>query len=274
MKYRELKVNSEILFYGKKFIVFSITPPTVTLKRLADGEFIEVRFVELVEKAKFKTGKFTIQANTPDIANSKSWLSLLPDNKREKVSARYNLIKPILDLEKAKNNDIKLIHHFKDNYKEFILENEDIKKLNQQILIDRISKINGISERTVKRYLANYRKAESEVDNWGEEGLISKSGIGYTQRTDNKMIEICNPNKPEEVLDVINVRIASEYIPIIKQVIETEYLTFKSISIKAVYDDIEAICTKKEIIPPNQITIYKIMNRFVSGILKSMQTGL
>ena len=273
MKFRELKVNSEILFYGKRFIVLSITPPIVTLRRLSDGEFVEVSFLQLVENAKFKTGNFAIQAETSKISSGESHLALLSNDKREKVSERFNLIKPILDLEKAKNNDINLIYCFKDIYKKYILKTEDIKKMSQQILIERISKLNGKSERTIKRYLASYRKAESEVYNWGEEGLISKSGIGYIQRTDNKTIEICNPNKPEEVLDVISVRIDTEYIPIIKQAIENEYLTLKSISISALYDYIEAICTKKGIVPPNKITIYKIINRLDPRIMTRLRSG-
>lgn len=72
----------------------------------------------------------------------------------------------------------------------------------------------GPSVRTLKRYLSSYREAESEMEQKGEEGLVSRAGTGYIHRNDNKLLEICHPKDPEWVLDVIPIRMKKEYISI------------------------------------------------------------
>lgn len=203
----------------------------------------------------------------------KSILDSISEEKREIVSKKLEIIKPILVFQKAKSGDARAICEFEEVYKEYLVDNKTIDEVTQGELIDCISKKCGKSERTVKRYLSEYKKAENEDFKWGEEGLIPKTGQGYSFRKDNKQIIINHPKKPDIVLGVVNTRLDDKYIPIIKEVIEKEFLTLKNISYAQTYDSISALCVKEGIKVPESITIRKMLDRIDERIKARMRLG-
>jgi len=121
--------------------------------------------------------------------------------------------------------------------------------------------------------LAAYRKAESEAEKRGEEGLISRAGDGYVSRSDNKQLIICHPKKPDEVLQVLDVRIDEKYIPIIKEVIEKEFLNLKRMTKQAFYESVALRCTRQGIEEPKRITMLKLLDRIDPQIKVRMRDG-
>jgi putative transposase len=85
------------------------------------------------------------------------------------------------------------------------------------------------------RYIKAYRDHENQQNNRGVEGLISGKGRGYTGRKDTKILEICHPQEPVIVLDVLQVRLSDELLPIVKSITENEYLTKYNISKSTVW---------------------------------------
>ncbi|NMM62234.1 transposase [Clostridium sp. P21] len=203
----------------------------------------------------------------------KSILDSITEEKREIVSQKLEIIRPILVFEKAKSGDVKAICEFQEVYKEYLVEDKTIDKVTQGELIDCISKKYGKSTRTIKRYLAEYKKAENEDFKWGEEGLIPRSGEEYKFRKDNKQIIINHPRRPDTVLGVVNTRLDDKYIPIIKGVIEKEFLTLKNISYSQTYDSISALCVKDKLKVPKPITIRKMLDRIEPQIKARMRLG-
>ncbi len=185
---------------------------------------------------------------------------------------RFKMIRPVIVLEGVRQHDVQAIREFIEFYQEYLNDLDELNTITQEQLIGRISNKHGVSTRTLKRYLSKFRSITAETSHHGMEGLVSKAGSGYVHRKDNKTIEICHPKDPDWVLDVIQVRIDEAYIPIIKSVIEREYLTTKQISKKHVYDSIEAKCIVNGLHPPKQITIYKLLNRIDPQIRDRMRT--
>ncbi|GED34126.1 transposase family protein [Brevibacillus centrosporus] len=183
------------------------------------------------------------------------------------------IIRPLVVLDDIKSGDVRAVYEFMEYHRELLLENETVYDITQKDIVDRISKKVGISGRTIKRYLSSYRAAEREMEQKGEEGLVTKAGTGYIHRKDNKALEICHPKDPQWVLDVLQVRLDEKYISIIKAIIEQEYLTTKKPSITAIYRSIEIKCAKEEIDPPPYITINKLINRIDPKIKERMQEG-
>lgn len=66
-----------------------------------------------------------------------------------------------------------------------------------------VQKKKRVSRSTIMRYIKAFRDHENQQNNRGVEGLISRKGRGYTGRKDTKILEICHPQKPEIVLDVL-----------------------------------------------------------------------
>ncbi len=271
MKFRDLKINNEVMYYGKKYLIWSIEPPNIKLKRDNDGEVLTVNFYELVINPSFIPANSFVSKNE-DI-KYKSNLDEASDKNRDKALTRYEIIRPVIILRKAKANDIRSIYEFVQVYNEFICDGEDIYKLRQNKLVERIAKKHQRSVRTINQYISDYYKSENEVGGQGIEGLISKSGIGYSDRTDNKKLIICHPKDPDYILDEIDIRISEEYIPIIKYVIENEYLTSKNISNSTTYRLIKSLCVKEGVEPPNESTIYKILNRIREDIKTKLRKG-
>ena len=112
------------------------------------------------------------------------------------MSERLQIIRPLVAFDDIKAGDIRAVYEFMEYHQEFLLENETVYNMTQKQIIDRIAKKNGISERTIKRYVASYREAEQEMERKGEEGLVTKARTGYIHRQDNKTLEICHPKDP------------------------------------------------------------------------------
>lgn len=249
------------MYFGKKYIVMSIDPPNVVIKRYeSDGEAISISFSELVLNPSFKAGKSMVKRIEKDTVEYVSILDSLPEKERNKVSERFEMIRPILVLEKVKEGKFNSYYEFLDNYQEYIISGEILEKLKQSDLIERIATKYGVSARTIERHLSSFRKA-AEDNKGGEEGLVSKAGTGYQYRTDNKVITLCHPQDPDWVIETITFRKDEDYIPIIKESIENEYLTVKRPDKSAVIESIRTKCIKKGLEPLQHSTLYKLLGR-------------
>ncbi|ASJ56821.1 hypothetical protein BP422_26850 [Brevibacillus formosus] len=273
MRFKQLKVNSGLLLFGKKYTVMAIDPPNVTIKREGDNETLTFDYVSLVSNPTFIPGKSMQRKADQSITKYYSALDSLSEKLRQKVSERLQIIRPLVVLDEINAGDLRAVYEFIEYHQEFLLENETVYKITQQQIVDRLAKKFGISGRTIKRYLASYREAEQEMEQKGEEGLVTKAGTGYIHRQDNKTLEICHPRDPNWVLDVLQVRMDERYIPIIKEVIEDQYLTTKKPSIKQIFDSIESKCIKIDIDPPPYITINKLIKRIDPKVIERMQEG-
>ena len=145
--------------------------------------------------------------------------------------------------------------------------------MKQELLIQRVARKKSLSERTIKRYLSDYRKASSEDIMFAEEGLISKAGTGYKYRNDNKTLTINHPKNPEIILDQIQVRLSDEYIPIIKEVIEKEYLTIQRKSKAKIIEIINIRCSIQGLPAIKPETMYKVFERISTKVVERMRFG-
>jgi putative transposase len=179
MKLNELKVNGEIEYYGRRYLTLEVNPPNIVIKRIeGDYETITVNFYDLVLNPSFKAGKRLKNELNKETRRYISNLDNLSDSKRNAVSKRYELIKPVIVLEKAKGGDIKAYYHFIENFKDYIKEKEEVAKISQKELIKRISQKQGLSVPTLYRYLYSFKQEEYQFENSGLEGLIPKHGQG------------------------------------------------------------------------------------------------
>jgi transposase InsO family protein len=268
MRINKLKINSEIIYLGTRYAVISIEPPNVFIRRVdSDGVSIMVDFSEIVLNASLSDENL-LQYIKPSKYIDDVSFDLISDNKKDIAYKRMEIIKPIVILKAIKEGDIRANYEFEEHYSELADKNEKLSKLNQEELINRIAKKENVAVRTIKRYLAAYRKAENIKEKSGVEGLVPKNGKGYLSRNDNKVLNIYNPRNPSIILDSINVRIDSIYITIIEEAISKEYLTTKQVSKKHIYDSICVKCFLKNINPPKMITIYKLFER-INPQLKS-----
>lgn len=99
--------------------------------------------------------------------SSIDYLSSLSEEKREQVSQRFELIRPILLLERVKEGDLRAATQFFDKYKKYLLDGELLDELNQETLIRRIINNTNKSRATIMRHLKGYRNAENETNNNG-----------------------------------------------------------------------------------------------------------
>jgi putative transposase len=274
LKLNELKVNSKLMYFGKNYIVMSIEPPNVVIKRYdTDGEAISISFSELVMNPSFKAGKSMIKRIEKDNKEYISILDTLPEKERKKVSERFEMIKPILVLEKVKEGKFNSYYEFFDNHREYINSGEEVDKLKQSDLIKRIAKKYGVSGRTVERHLRSFRKAAEYDNKGGEEGLVSKAGTGYQYRSDNKVIILCHPKDPEWVIETITFRKDEKYIPIIKETLENEYLTVKKPDKSAMIESIQTKCSSHGLDPLKKETLYKLLGRISERTRERAQEG-
>lgn len=269
-----MRVNSKLMYFGKQYVVLSIDPPYVSIKRVdADGEAISINFNELVRNPSFKAGKSMIKKINMENKEYKSILDTLPEKEREKVSRKFEVIKPILVLEKIKQGNFPSFYEFMEYHREYILDGEELLFLTQDKLIERIAIKQNLSSRTIKRHLSSFRKAANDAEMRGEDGLVSKAGTGHYYRSDNKQLQLCHPNDPDWVLEVINVRVDEEYVSILKEVLEKEYLTVKKKDKAAVVESIRMKCVLKNLEPLKAITLYKILERISDRTEQRMREG-
>lgn len=274
MKFTSLKVNSEVEYSGVKFNIVSIEPPYITLINASNSaKPIQIKFHDLVTDSSFKPSNHIVNKLNNDKNEYYSVLDGLNEKKRERVSKRLEMIRPILVFGRAKEGQITAYIEFMDSYSSLIHEGETLESITQELILDRVSKQYKISKRSIQRYLSSYREMDLIKPNKGEEGLIPKDGTGYKFRTDNNIIEICHPKYPDVLLHTINSRLTKEHGAIIKSVIEKEYLKNIRKSKKAIYDLIAIQCNKNKIDIPKKITIYKMLERIPTQVLERFRYG-
>ncbi|WP_409303947.1 Mu transposase C-terminal domain-containing protein [Peribacillus sp. SCS-155] len=271
MKLNQLKVNGLMEYRGRKYRILSIDPPVLTIQRYkTDNEAIDINFMDLITDPSFVPSKHLIN-NIKKNSNAAA-LDMLTERDLQKVSKRFDIIRPLLVLEKVKEGDFTGYVEFMEHHKHYVKDKELPSDLNIDILSDRIAEKMQKSKRTVLRHYYNFVKARANAYR-GEEGLISKSGSGVHQRKDNKIIEICHPQKPDLVLDTIATRLDDAILPIIKEVIEQEYLRVKRPKKREVYDSIANKCTRQKLNPPREITIFKMLDRISPKLKDRMRNG-
>ncbi|MDC3414771.1 Mu transposase C-terminal domain-containing protein [Terrihalobacillus insolitus] len=274
MKINDLKINGEITYYGTDYVILAIEPPELTLKRKdKQGDVLNISFFDLIKNPSFHAGKDLRRSIENEQKAYFSVLDSLDEKKREGVSERLRIIRPILLLEKIKDGNYPSFVEFHENYQYLLEDDETLEKIKQEELIERIAEMKGISSRTIKRYLSKYRNALKENQQFGEEGLVPESGSGYKYRSDNKTIIINHPSHPELILDSIQIRLEEVYINIIKEVIEKEYLTIHRKSVNEMINLIEIKCLAKEVKPLKPSTLYKIFQRISPKVVERMRYG-
>ncbi|MBM6616189.1 hypothetical protein [Bacillus suaedaesalsae] len=145
MKLIQLKINDEFTYFGLKHSVFSIKPPKILIQRIeGDRQVYEVEYLSLVSDPSFSPSdviKQKIRKESNKVQrNNTAYLDMLPENKREIVSKKYEMIKPILMLEKVKEGDLLSSITFKEVYKDLLKKEESLSNITKELLYNRISK--------------------------------------------------------------------------------------------------------------------------------------
>ncbi|MCR8633205.1 DDE-type integrase/transposase/recombinase [Paenibacillus radicis (ex Xue et al. 2023)] len=276
MKLHKLKENSDFHYEGRKYKVISITPPNVLAIKSGGDLEEEFNYFELISNHSFKSLDAIVKQaadKQEDKHKHSSILDTLSKKQRAVVSSRFEMIQPIILLEKAKSGNLRANVEFKERYNYYIQKNELISSITQEQLIKRISLVFGLSTRTIKRRLADFKREEHALPNEGITGLVPKTIKHNFTRKDYKILEICHPKKQDLVLDSIRVRLPEDCIPVIKGVIERDYLTLKKASAKEIFDTIESKCLLEDIAPPQYDTIYKILSRLNPELKIRMRDG-
>lgn len=264
----------EFQLEGIRYRVTEIDPPKVFAVATGTVEEVEFNYFDLINQSTFYSVDTLIDKALQQREGKRhvSIFDTLKNEQQKLVQDRFDLIEPILLLQKAKNGDARASTKLKSLYGHYF-EKKTIAKMSQECLIDLVAGVYNLSNRTIKRRLTEYRNEESSLPNQGKEGLIPKVFKQNFNRKDCKVLEICHPKKPDLVLDTIRVRLPDEVLPVIKEVIEKEYLTLRKDTPTAVFESIEAKCGKQEIEPPIYDTVYKILKRLSPEIRSRMREG-
>jgi putative transposase len=275
MKLLKLEENCDFQIEGKKYRVISCSPPYVSAIRSGNDTEEEFNYFELITSPTFRSLSVVVKSTVKEETRKKhvSVLDTLTKKQNSVVSARFEMIQPILLQEKAKRGDFKSETLFNVKFQIYLQKKETVKKLTQEDLILRIAAVFNVSTRTIKRRLADYRADENSLPNQGKEALIPKTVKHNYMRKDCKVLEICHPKKADLVLDTIIVRLSDESLKIVKKVIEQEYLTLISPRPKAIFDSIESKCLIDDITPPIYDTVYKILKRLNPELKERMRNG-
>ncbi|WP_339280491.1 hypothetical protein [Lysinibacillus sp. FSL P2-0066] len=95
----ELKLNGEVNYYGMTYIILAIDPPIITLKRKNNsGDAISINYFELITNPSFHAEKSIKKSIEKDNNIYLSILDSLDEKKREEVSKRLKIIRPLLVL--------------------------------------------------------------------------------------------------------------------------------------------------------------------------------
>lgn len=253
-----LRVYSEFSLYGKSHKVVAIDPPHVWVRR-PDGEDQKMSVISLINHPTFVPGERLRRQKTVKI-NSKAFATI-SEKKREEVSARFEMILPLILLDQIKEGNTRALNKFHDKFNHLLCPGEEINNMSQEALLERIIKKQGVVRSTLLRYKRDYITAENNTENGGLEGLVSRKGRGYTGRKDNMELIICDPKHPETILDTLYVRKTEGQIKIIKEVIENEYLTKQRISISNIEERINRKCDQNGEEEISYSTIRNIINR-------------
>lgn len=270
MKIKQLKISSEIIYNGKRFTVVAFRPPNVVLKRLGDNETVEAKFDDLIMHLSQDYGN-EIDGKTVEKPEQKSLLTMLPAQISDIVKKRYELIKPLIDFEKLKTDGYMQSSELIEKYPEYFYDEKDISDINETITINRIANQKNVSARSIRRYLSAYRKAESDYDGWGMEVLIPRTFQRI--RKDDQILVINDQHNSDKVLDTLTVRLKPEYIQILKEVIEKEYLTTLKPSIANIVESVNTKCSKENLESLSSNTIRKIIERIDKRVKTRYRDG-
>jgi putative transposase len=272
------------MWCGTKFIVHGLEPPMVLIFK-EDGErkISKIDYYSLITDSSFEIlsddHKNIERKILKKELNQRSLLDTLLEKRKEIALKKLSWIKPILTFEEAKNGDMYAALGFNEIYSKYLEEGETIESINQKILLKRLSNEIGKSTRQLERYLADFKESESQRENHGVEGLVSKAHLNSHVRNDDTPIQLCHPKKKEIVLDTIYVRIKNnnnnkeEYIRILKEAIEKRYLGKRRKNIVKLHEAIEIMCTDRNIEPIPYDTVYKIINRINPYVLDRLVHG-
>ncbi|MFF0830694.1 Mu transposase C-terminal domain-containing protein [Brevibacillus sp. NPDC003359] len=279
MKLFNLKINDEFQLHGRRYVVTHINAPKVYV--IAAGNAAveeEYDFLSLITNPTFEPSALIQKRVSQKSEESKtrhfSNLDALSEKNRQEVSQRFEVIDPLLLLDKAKNGDLKAHYQLAERYREYLTGVQNIEKVTQKFVLQQIASKTGISTRTLKRYLADYRREENERPTSGIEGLIRKNVFkGDRIRSDEKPLLICHPKKKDLVLDTIYIRKDERYLPILKEVIEMDYLSTKRPKISMIARKIETKCTQAKLDPIDYDTVAKLIGRIDKQIRERMRDG-
>lgn len=280
MRRSALRLNDEFELYGKKYVVLELNFPNVIIQPLT-GELVaeEVNYYHLTQKSGFKLLKIKVPVHSRNKdffskSQLNGFLDSLPESKREKIDHKYEMIQPILLLERAKTGDQRAITRFQDKYGTEYLNSEEMntKSITQKQLIQSIANKFDVSTRTIERDLSKYRRNDQFNDS-GLHGLISEKLKNPYNRKDMRSIEICHPRKKEKVLCTIRTYLDEGYVSIIKEVIEHEYLTKKQASKSEIKEILEVRCARAGLPPLGYNTVYAMLNRLDEETVLRMRNG-
>lgn len=275
MPLNQLKEKSEIYLEGKQYMILSNNFPTISLQLIENGvpkEVVVKEFSDLVTNKTLVIDRATKVQLTREETKIKSLIDTLPPEKKAKAERRFNLIRPVLILKKIKTGDIRAEYEFVNLYKSYLGKGQNPDDLTQDELLDKIASRYKKSKRQLQRYLQEYLKGEIAHLNGGIEALINKKDYCYT-RKDERTLVINHPKNKNVVLDVIKVRLAEEYIPIIKEVIEKHFLTNKNMSKQGATDLVNANCTKNGLEDVPYTTMSKIIDKIDPQVIIRMREG-
>ncbi|ULO07049.1 DDE-type integrase/transposase/recombinase [Paenibacillus sp. 19GGS1-52] len=253
-----LRVYSEFSLYGKSHKVVAIDPPHVWFRR-TDGEDQKMSVISLINHPTYVPGESLRKQKTVKL-NIKA-LATISEKKREEVSARFEMILPLILLDQIKEGNIRALNKFHDKFDYLSVPGEIINNMSQEALLERIINKQGVVRSTLLRYKQDYINAENNTENGGLEGLVSQKGKGYTGRKDNMELIICDPKHTETILDILYVRKTKGQIKILKDVIENHYLTKQRISISNIEERINRKCDQDGEEEISYSTIRNIINR-------------
>jgi hypothetical protein len=250
MSFLRLVVGDEFEWYGVKHTVFAVEPPNIRIQRL-DGTMVvsDIEYIDLITSPSFKPLKNLrnkiIKQEDGVEKTLRSFVDNLTDKQREVVQRRFEMIKPVLLLEKIKQGDLKSVAVFNEYYSDLLSEGESITTFTKEKLLEKISGKYDKSIRQLKRYLSGYLKEELNSPQNGLEGLVPDGYKNDVIRNDETVIQICHPNNKNLVLDTIKIRINEEYGNLIKNVIENYYLKKRRPNISSTHKQLEILCYKK-----------------------------
>ncbi|OPH56195.1 hypothetical protein BC351_28930 [Paenibacillus ferrarius] len=274
---RNLLLNEEIEFIGRNYKIVAFKGGSIVLQR-TDGNFDTYEFCleQILSDSSFRGGK----ADRKKQGEYESVLEKLTKEKRDEVTWKYELIHPVLLLEKIKSNDMKALIEFTEKYiSTFLKKDEDIRKLSQEELVKRILKQlkknkKSICRSTFMRYLNNYRKQQRSVAiGRAIECFVRANDKEYKQRKDTYAIEICSPKNPDEVVDIIYTKYPVEYHQIIKDTIQNDYLSTKRLKISKISEIMLSKCKKKGITELPQITVRSLIRQLSKKTVAIFRDG-
>lgn len=272
-----LSVNEEISFMGRKHKLVSIKGSYVVLQRSeGDHETFNYSIEKLLSDSTFRGGRVLAETEKKKY---ESILEKLPEDKREEVSWKYEIIRPILLLSRIKQNDIRALLEFSDNYsKTYLAKKEDISRLSQEELATRIldySKSQGkkLVRSTLMRYLRAYRDGLKQGTPMALECFVKATDIDYIQRTDTTAIEICSPKHPEIVVDIIYTKYGIEHRALIKEVIEKKFLSTKRIKPSAIFRALEGKCIQRGLKVIPEISVRSLLKQLSPKTMAIFRDG-